>query len=117
MMKLFIAITFIPIIIFAKVQNTSENSMNIKNQKHRISTFKIESKEYPNLAKIKMSEAILIAETKTVGKLIESSLESENNFLIYNITFSKPDRSISVIKIDAGSGTVLNVQNQTNTEL
>ena len=63
---------------------------------------------------IKMSDAILIAQSKTTGKLIESSLEVQNNFLIYSITFSELDKSISEIKIDAGTGNILNIEKQSS---
>jgi len=68
-------------------------------------------------AKIKMSEAISIAQTKSSGRLIESSLESENNFLIYSVSFSESDKSVSEIKIDAGTGQILDFKNQSNAEL
>ncbi|MBC7419812.1 MAG: PepSY domain-containing protein [Bdellovibrio sp.] len=80
-MKLFIAITLMPIILFASIKNV----------------------------KIKMSEAILIAQSKSAGRLAESSLELENKFFIYNITFLEPDRKILEIKIDANTGNILDI--------
>ncbi|MFZ3228912.1 MAG: PepSY domain-containing protein [Pseudobdellovibrio sp.] len=116
-MKSFIIISLFPIILLASMKNASDNSIQEENLKPTISTLKIRPNDYQNLAKIKMSEAIVIAQSKSAGKLVESSLESENNFLIYSITFSEPDKSISEIKIDAGSGNILDIENQSTTEL
>lgn len=111
-MKSFIIITFTPLILLASMINPSAYTINVEKQKPTTSTLKIESKDYQKFAKIKMSEAILIAQSKSTGRLVESSLESENNFLIYSISFSEPDRSISEIKIDAGTGYILDIKKQ-----
>lgn len=72
-----------------------------------IATVEIKSKTEHRLAKIKMSEAIIIAQSKSVGKLVESSLERKNNFLVYSFTFAEPNKKISEIKIDADTGNIL----------
>ena len=113
-MKLFLLFTVIPIFLFAGVKNTFDNSMK---DKPSTSTLKINSKDYQKLAKIKMSDAILIAQSKSAGRLVESSLESKNNFLIYSLTFSELDKSLSKFKIDAGTGNILDTEKQSNTEL
>ena len=113
-MKSLILICLFPIILFASIKGTSNNSAKEENKKTDNSTLKIKSKDYQNLAKIKMSEAILIGQSRSVGRLVESSLEIENNFLIYRITFSEPDKSISEIKIDAGTGNILDIEKQSS---
>ena len=76
-MKLFILITSIPIVLFAGVKNTFNSTLKDKH-KPSTSTLQINSKDYQKLAKIKMSDAILIAQSRSAGRLVESSLESKN---------------------------------------
>ena len=78
---------------------------------HGTATAQTKSKGYQKYAKIKMSEAISIAQTRSTGRLIESSLlENENSVLFYDVTFSEIDKSTLEIKIDASTGIVLSTE-------
>ena len=73
------------------------------------SASKIKSKDYQSLAKIKMSDAISIGQSKSLGRPVESSIEIEKNFLIYRVTFSESDKSTSEIKNDSGKGNFFDI--------
>lgn len=60
-----------------------------------------------NLAKINMEQAILSARQVSDGKLIESSLEKRNDFLVYRVAFSECNKRFVRVFIDAGSGAFL----------
>jgi uncharacterized membrane protein YkoI len=66
---------------------------------------------FPSMAKIKMEQAMQTALAEVPGKLLKAGLEDENNFLVYGIEVVTPDRTIMEVKVDAGTGKIL-VMNQ-----
>ena len=63
--------------------------------------------EFPDLAKIDPYEAVKTALKKVEGKLLKVELENENGFLVYGVEVVNKEKSIIDVKVDAGSGTVL----------
>ena len=62
---------------------------------------------FPSLAKIKLDQAVQAALTAVPGKLLKAGLEDENNFLVYGIEVVTADKTIMEVKVDAGTGKVL----------
>lgn len=62
---------------------------------------------YLDLAKIDMQQAIQAARKVSTGKLIESSLEKKNDFLVYRVAFSERNKRVVRVYIDAGNGAFL----------
>lgn len=63
--------------------------------------------DYSELAKISMGQAIRAARLISNGKLIESSLEKHNDFLVYRVDFNECTKRLVRIYIDAGNGAFL----------
>ena len=66
--------------------------------------------DWPDLAKVQLQYAIRAAMTKVQGKLLKVGLEAENGFLIWEVELVKSDKSMYDVKVDAGSGAVLAVE-------
>jgi hypothetical protein len=63
--------------------------------------------QFPDLAKIDAAQAIKAALTRTNGKMLGVRLEDENGFLVYGVEVVTPNNSIVDVKVDAGSGAIL----------
>ena len=90
----------IPSVTFAKADNRGVRSGTIQVDNHMES-------EFPDLAKIDPYEAVKTALKKVEGKLLKVELENENGFLVYGVEVVNKEKSIMDVKVDAGSGTVL----------
>jgi len=62
------------------------------------------------MAKISMVQAIQKALPLVHGKDLKMELEDENSFLVYEVEVITADKTIVDLKVDAGSGTVLAIE-------
>lgn len=68
------------------------------------------------LAKISKADAEAFALTKVPGTVVKTSLENENGYLVYSVEIKNAQGKVSDVKIDAGSGTVLNIESSNEFE-
>jgi uncharacterized membrane protein YkoI len=66
---------------------------------------------FASMAKIPMDSAINAALKEVQGKVLRAELENENGYLVYGIEIAKTDHQIVDVKVDAGDGKVLKVDN------
>lgn len=66
--------------------------------------------DYPDLAKISITDVVNIAQAKFPGKVLSIELEEEKGYLVYEVEIVGTDRSINELKIDAGNGAVLSME-------
>ncbi|HWP47267.1 MAG TPA: PepSY domain-containing protein [Candidatus Limnocylindrales bacterium] len=66
-----------------------------------------ERSDFPDMAKISLQEAMQTALTRVPGKVLKIELENENDYLVYGVEIVSGDKSITDVKIDAGTGSVL----------
>jgi uncharacterized membrane protein YkoI len=62
-------------------------------------------------AKISKDEAEKIALGKIQGTIIKTSLENENGYVVYAVTIKDSNGKVVEIKVDAGDGKVLTIEN------
>jgi len=60
-----------------------------------------------NLAKVSMQDAIASAVEKVPGKVVKTELDNENGYLVYSVEVAVKNGDIKDVKIDAGNGKVL----------
>ncbi len=63
--------------------------------------------DFPSLAKITLDRAVQKALGAVKGEVLKAGLEDENGFLVYGVEIVAADKSITDVKVDAGSGKVL----------
>ncbi|MDD3553807.1 MAG: PepSY domain-containing protein [Deltaproteobacteria bacterium] len=76
----------------------------------RSGTIRIENQseaEFPSMARISMEQAVQNALASVQGQVLKTELEDENGFLVYGVEVVSSDKSVVDVKVDAGSGTVL----------
>lgn len=78
-------------------------------QNGTIPTKGVNKKEYVNIAKITLQDAINAALEKTPGKAVEAELDSENGYLVYDVKIVTTDKKTEV-RVDAGDKSILKVQ-------
>ncbi len=61
-------------------------------------------------ARLSASEAAQIATKAVPGKVVESQLDEENGFLIWEVSMLSPDGQETQLKLDAGNGKLLAVE-------
>jgi uncharacterized membrane protein YkoI len=66
------------------------------------------------LAKIKLTDAMKVAQPKAQGKIISAKLDNQNGYLVYNIRSFK-DGQISQTFVDAGNGKLISTSLDSNT--
>jgi uncharacterized membrane protein YkoI len=69
--------------------------------------------EFPSMAKISMDQAIQKALASVQGLVLKTELEDENGFLVYGVEVATADKVIMDVKVDAGSGKVLAMDQDT----
>jgi len=79
-------------------------------------TIRIQQDEsaYPGLAKITMEQARDTALSNVQGKVLKIELENENGFLVYSVELVTSDKNITDVKVDAGNGKILLVENDSS---
>jgi len=76
----------------------------------RNGTIRIEKQSeagFPSIAKISMDQAVQQALASVQGQVLKTELEDENGFLVYGVEVVTADKTIVDVKVDAGSGKVL----------
>lgn len=63
--------------------------------------------DFPALARWTFDQAVQVAQTRVKGQVLKTDLRDENGFLVYEIELVKADKSIVDVKVDAGSGKIL----------
>jgi uncharacterized membrane protein YkoI len=83
-------------------QANPAGSIQVKNE---------EEAGFGDMAKISMDSAINAALKEVQGKVLRAELENENGYLVYGIEIAKTDHQIVDVKVDAGDGKILKVEN------
>lgn len=91
----------IPVLSFAKNGQKIQGSLSVHGKS---------KKDYPAIAKISLQEAIAIVGKDHPGKVIEVSLDSEDEFLVYEFEILGSDQKKKEILVDAGNGKTLLVK-------
>jgi uncharacterized membrane protein YkoI len=63
--------------------------------------------EFPSMAKVSMEQAVNIAQASVPGQVLKTGLEDEDGYLVYGVEVVAADKSVVEVKVDAGSGKVL----------
>jgi uncharacterized membrane protein YkoI len=88
---------------FASAQQANPaGSIQIKNE---------EEAGFAGMAKISMDSAINAALKEVQGKALKAELENENGSLVYGVEIAKTDHQLFDVKVDAGDGKILKVEN------
>jgi uncharacterized membrane protein YkoI len=61
------------------------------------------------MAKISMDSAMNEALKQVQGKVLKVELENENGYLVYGVEIAKADNQIVDVKVDAGNGKILKI--------
>jgi uncharacterized membrane protein YkoI len=85
---------------FAKSDNSEIRDGTIRLEKQ------VEA-DFPALAKVTSDRAVAKALDAVKGKVLKTELENENGFLVYGVEVVTADKAIVDVKVDAGSGKVL----------
>lgn len=64
---------------------------------------------FADLAKISLDSAMNAALKQVPGKVLKVELENENGYLVYGVEIAKPDHQIVDVKVDAGNGKILKI--------
>jgi len=65
---------------------------------------------FPAMAKVSLDEAIQAALKAVQGKVLKAELEDEDGSLVYGVEVVKADNSVMDVKIDAGNGKLLKIE-------
>ncbi len=86
-----------------------------KDQQLKPGTIRVQQDEsaYPGLAQITLEQAKDVALSNVQGEVLKIQLEYENGFLVYDVEVVKPDKCIADVKVDAGDGQVLRIDDDT----
>lgn len=63
-------------------------------------------------AKVTIEQAIQTVSAKVAGKVIEAGLEKKHNKLVWEVEVITPENKTMEVHIDAGTGTVIHVEEQ-----
>ncbi|MFZ2418742.1 MAG: PepSY domain-containing protein [Smithellaceae bacterium] len=66
---------------------------------------------YADMAKVSLDGAVQSAIQAVPGKVLKVELEDEDGYLVYGVEIAKADRQIADVKIDAGNGKLLKIDN------
>jgi uncharacterized membrane protein YkoI len=69
---------------------------------------------YAGMAKVSLDEAVKAALQSVPGNVLKVELEDENGYLVYGVEIAKADKQIADVKIDAGNGKLLKIDNDRN---
>jgi uncharacterized membrane protein YkoI len=71
----------------------------------------IDEAGFTEMAKVSLDYAVNAALKAVPGKVLKAERENENGYLVYGVEVAKADRKIADVKIDAGNGKVLKIEN------
>jgi uncharacterized membrane protein YkoI len=66
-----------------------------------------------DMAKISLDSAMNEALKQVQGKVLRVELENENGYLVYGVEIAKPDHQMVDVKVDAGNGKILKIDQDT----
>jgi uncharacterized membrane protein YkoI len=66
-----------------------------------------------DMAKISLDSAMNEALKQVQGKVVRVELENENGYLVYGVEIAKPDHQVVDVKVDAGNGKILKIDQDT----
>jgi uncharacterized membrane protein YkoI len=69
---------------------------------------------YAGMAKVSLDEAVKAALQSVPGQILKVELEDEDGYLVYGVEIAKADKQIADVKIDAGNGKLLKIDNDRN---
>ncbi len=106
-----IATTMIIGIAMATLLQAGITFANNKDQPLKPGTIRVQQEEsaYPDLATITLEQAKDVALANVQGEILKIELEDENGFLVYGVEIVTPEKILTDVKIDAGSGKVLRI--------
>jgi uncharacterized membrane protein YkoI len=78
-------------------------------QKGTIQISNQDEAQFAGLAKISMDFAMNEALKQVPGKVLRAELENENGYLVYGVEIAKADHQMADVKIDAGNGKILKI--------
>lgn len=73
-----------------------------------------EEAKFAEKAAISMDDAINAALKQVPGKVLKVELENEDGYLVYGVEIAKADKSVADVKVDAGNGKVLKIDNDSD---
>lgn len=73
-----------------------------------------EEAKFAEKAAISMDDAINAALKQVPGKVLKVELENEDGYLVYGVEIVKADKSVADVKVDAGNGKVLKIDNDSD---
>jgi uncharacterized membrane protein YkoI len=79
------------------------------NQKGSIQVNILDEAQVAEMAKITLDSAMNEALKQVQGKVLRVELENQNGYLVYGVEIAKPDHQIVDVKVDAGNGKVLKI--------
>jgi len=79
------------------------------NQKGSIQINNKHEAQVTEMAKISLDSAMNEALKQVSGKVLKGELENENGYLVYGVEIAKPDQQIVDVKVDAGNGKILKI--------
>ncbi len=97
-------------VLVASLAITGAGFAKSNNSEVRGGTIRIDNQgeaDFPALAKLTFDQAIQKAQTKVQGQVLKTDLGDENGFLVYEIELVTADKSIVDVKVDAGSGKIV----------
>lgn len=66
---------------------------------------------FAGMATVSLDSAINAALKQVPGKVLKAELENENGYLVYGVEIAKADHQIVDVKVDAGNGKILKIDN------
>jgi uncharacterized membrane protein YkoI len=79
------------------------------NKKGSIQINNKDEAQLAEMAKISLDSAMNEALKQVPGKVLRVELENENDYLVYGVEIAKPDHQIVDVKVDAGNGKILKI--------
>jgi uncharacterized membrane protein YkoI len=110
MKKKWIAISGALVVGIAAIGVSFADSDDIEIRNGTIRIEKQSEVEFPSIAKISMDQAVKQALASVQGQVLKTELEDENGFLVYGVEVVNANKGIVDVKVDAGTGEVLAVE-------
>jgi uncharacterized membrane protein YkoI len=79
------------------------------NQKGSIQINNKDEAQVAEMAKITLDSAMNEALKQVQGEVLKVELENENGYLVYGVEIARPDHQIVDVKVDAGNGKILKI--------
>jgi uncharacterized membrane protein YkoI len=116
--KIMKKLSIVTIILLAALMSFGGITVSAQ-QANQKGSIRIQSEEarFAEMAKISMDSAINAALKEVPGKVLRAELEEQDGYLVYGVEIAKADHQIVDVKVDAGNGKVLKIdQDQADKE-